>query len=217
MSGADTPLLEVLEPCAGVEFGVDGVDDPRILVARRSLLRLDHDEANDRSRIGDWCSVGSLPSDDDIVAVVLDVELLEVDRGLLALADHELVAVAEGCGEQRECLCGSTLGAGVDERVHALGVVHEVLGKGLFRERVAVVADELGVVVGDLLRLSAGHALIVRPSLLGGGERANGGEGEEGQRSEGNHFGLIRRLCALKSVGSVGGGVCATYDVCWWY
>jgi hypothetical protein len=204
---ADTPLLEVLEPCARVKLGVDGVDDPRVLVARRSLLSLDEDDTNDWPWVGDWCSVRGLPSDGDKVAVVLDVKLLEVDRWLLALADHELVAVAEGCGEERECLRGSALRAGVDESVHALRVVGEVLGEGLLRELVAVVADELGVVVGDLLRLSAGHTLVVRPSLLHswGSERANGGEGEEGQRSEGNHFELTRKLFALKSVVLVGG------------
>ena len=205
MSCADTPLLEVLEPCARVKLGVDGVDDPRVLVASRSFLSLDEDETNDWPWVGDWCSVRGLPSDGDKVAVVFDVQLLEVDGWLLALADHELVAVAEGCGEERECLRCSALRAGVDEGVHAFGVVGEILGEGILCEFVAVVADELCVVVGDLLRISASHALIARPSLLDsrGSERSNGGEREEGQRSEGNHFELTREL--FESVVLVGG------------
>lgn len=96
--------------------------------------------------------------------------------------------------------------AGVDEGVHALGVVGEVLGEGVDGELVAVVADKLCVVVCDLLCLSTSHALA-RPSLLSRGcERANGSETEEGQRSERDH-GELGLLCILNNeVGRRGGG-----------
>jgi hypothetical protein len=89
-------LLEVLEPCSRVELGVDGVDEPWVFGSTWRLLDLDEDDANDGPWVRDLSGVGGLPSDGDEVAVGLDVELLEVDRGLLALAGLELLAVAEG-------------------------------------------------------------------------------------------------------------------------
>lgn len=98
---ADAPLLEVLKPCSRVELRVDSVDDPWVLVARRRLLSLEEDDTNDWAWLGNWRCVRGLPSDGDEVAVALDVELLEVDGRLLALTDHELLAVGEGCLKQR--------------------------------------------------------------------------------------------------------------------
>ena len=94
-------MLKVLEPCGRVELRVDGVDDPWVLVASWCLLDLEEDEANHWAWGWDWCSVRRLPSDGDEVAVGLDGELLEIDRGLLALTDHELLAVGERSREER--------------------------------------------------------------------------------------------------------------------
>ena len=203
-------MFKVLEPCSRVELGVDSVDEPWELGATWRLFDLDHDEANDRSWVRDVSCVGGLPSNGEEVAVGLDIELLEVDRRLLALANHELVAVAEGGGQEGNgsCLCGIALRAGVDEGVDALGVVGEVLGQRLQRELVAVVADELGVVVRDLLRLSAGHTLAVGPSLFGWcGEGTDGSEAEEDQRCERNHVEL-RVLCDRTLDSGLAGMIC---------
>lgn len=172
-------MLEVLEPCTGVKLGVDGVDDPWVLVACRCLLDLEKDETNDWPWAGDWCSVGGFPADGDRLAVILEVELLEVDLGLLALTSLELLAVTEGRAEQRKSLSSSTLWAGVDEGVDGLAVVGEVDGECLVRECIAVVPDELGVVVGDLLRVGLRQALSVVPALAWGSESSDGGEKEK--------------------------------------
>lgn len=154
-------MLEVLEPCGGVELGVDGLDDPWVLVASRGLFGLDEDDAGDWARRRDRGGVGRFPADGDALAVVLEIELLEVDRGLLALAKLELVAGRERGSRQRERLSRGALRAGVDEGVDGSAVVDEVDGKTGVGELVAVVGDEHGVVVGDLLRIGGGHALLV--------------------------------------------------------
>lgn len=91
------------------------MDEPWVLGSTWRQLDLDKNEAYDRAGIGDWGGVGGLPSNGEEVAVGLEGELLEVDRGLLALAGLEGSAVGEAGREERERDRGSALRAGVDE------------------------------------------------------------------------------------------------------
>lgn len=161
-------MFEVLEPGSGVEFGIDGLDDPRVLVAGGGGNDLQEDNSGDGARGWDRGSVGRQPADGDALAVVLEIELLEVDSGLLTLTELELVAAGESWGGEREGLSGGSLWAGIDEGVDGSTVVDEVNGESSVGERVAVVGDERGVVVGDLLRFGCGHAFLVAvpPSSL---------------------------------------------------
>ena len=137
-SRADTGLDQVLEPSTGVELAVDGVDEPWVLGAVGVRDDFQADQADDGLGLRDGRGVGRQPSDDDGVAGVPEVEALEVDGWLLALADLELLEAGESRGEQRERLCGVALRAGVDESVDGLGVVGEVGGEDGVGERVAV-------------------------------------------------------------------------------
>ena len=149
ISRADTGLDQVLEPGTCVELTVDGVDEPGLSGAVGVGDDFHADQANDRLGLGDRSGVVCLPANDDGVARVPEVEALEVDGGLLALASLELFTAGEGRGEERQGLSRSTLRARVDQGVDGFGVVGEVDGEDLVGERIAVGNDESGVVCCD--------------------------------------------------------------------
>jgi len=91
VGGADARIDQVLEPGTRVKLAVDVVDEVGVLAARRRRHDVHGDDTNDRLRVWDRSSVGGHPADYDGVARVPDVELLEVDLRLLALADLELL------------------------------------------------------------------------------------------------------------------------------
>jgi hypothetical protein len=82
--------LQVDEPCAAVELRVDGLDEPWDGLALL-VLGLDDDDASHWL----WVLCGP-PADDNGVAGVVEVEDLEWDGWLRALASHELLAGGEG-------------------------------------------------------------------------------------------------------------------------
>lgn len=188
---ADTGLDQVLEPGAGVELAVDGVDEVGLASAVGVGDDFHADQADDGLRRGDRGGVGGDPADDDGVAGVPEVEALEVDGGLLALADLELFEAGEGRGEEIKRLGGIALRAGVDQGVDGLGVVGEVGGEDSVGERIAVANDESCVVRCDLVGLSIGDTLggaNVVTLLCGSSDSAKDGEREEGDGAEGRHF-----------------------------
>jgi len=158
LMGAERPLAgaaswyehtEVDEPCTAVEFGVDGLDLPCASLGWDSL----HDDVASnilwaRARVG-------APADDDGVAVVPDVELLERNGWLRALASLELRQRRERCGVK--ILWASA--AAVDQGIDRGGVVHEVGREGSLGGRIAVVGDEAGEVGRNRLGLGSAHAL----------------------------------------------------------
>ena len=77
---------EVDEPCAAVELRVDGLDVELAINVRG----LKNDDTGDLL----W-ALGREPADDDGVTGVPEVEDLEWDRGLSALAGLELIAGSE--------------------------------------------------------------------------------------------------------------------------
>lgn len=87
---------DIDEPGARVELGVDGVDQPRVLVAGRRLHGLGDDDAGDE--LGSAGRDDAAPADEDGVAVVPEVEKLEGDRRLTALASLKGGAGVEGGG-----------------------------------------------------------------------------------------------------------------------
>ena len=148
-SRADTGLDQVLEPGTGVELAVDGVDEPGLSGAVGVGDDFHADQTDDRLGLGDGSGVGCLPANDDGVARVPEVEALEVDGWLLALANLELFTAGESRGKERKRLGRITLGAGVDQGVDGFGVVGEVDGENLVGERIAVGNDKSGVVCCD--------------------------------------------------------------------
>lgn len=187
---ADAGLDQVLEPGTGVELAVDGVNEPGLSGAVGVGDDLHADQTDDRLGLRDGSGVGSLPADDDGVARVPEVEALEVDGRLLALADLELFTAGESRGEERKRLGRVALRARVDQGVDGFGVVGEVDGEDLVGERIAVGNDESGVVRCDHV------GLIIVDTLAGTGATllswcsycAKDGEREEGDRAEGRHF-----------------------------
>jgi hypothetical protein len=189
---ADASLDQVLQPRAGVELAVDGADEPRVLGASLLVLNNFHgDQADDRLGVGDRGGVGGHPADVDGGAAGPDVEAVEVDGGLLALADLEHLAGGEARGEEVEGLGGVALGARVDEGVDRLGVVGEVLGQDGVGESIVVAGDQSAPGGGDLVSLCVGHALGLGArsltSLCRSGDGAERGEGEECEGAEGRH------------------------------
>lgn len=149
---ADPRLLQILQPSAGVEFGVHSIDPATAQTL--SLGRGDRfhrDESYNRFDICDISRVGGFPPDNHRVAGVPEVELVEVDLGLLGLTGFEGGAVAEGGCQEGQGHGGGALRAGVYERVDGFGVVDEVWGEELVGEGVGVVRDEEAVVCGDFL------------------------------------------------------------------
>ena len=92
---AETCVANVGEPGSSVELGVDSIDVVWVLVPRWRLASLHCDEPNNGADIGDIGSVGSLPADNNGLAAVPHLELIEVDSSLLALAELERAAVGE--------------------------------------------------------------------------------------------------------------------------
>ena len=92
-------LLEVLEPCGGVELRERFIDEPWVCAASWGLLHHEHDDANHRPGLGNgrrrWNCVICRPPNDRSLAGVLNIELGEVDRRLLALTSHELLSAGE--------------------------------------------------------------------------------------------------------------------------
>lgn len=195
--GADAGFNEVLEPRAGVELAVDGVDEPGVLGAVGVGDDFHADQADDGLGLGDGRGVGSQPADDDGVAGVPELEALEVDGRLLALADLELLKAGESRGEQREGLRSIALRAGVDQGVDGLGVVGEVGGEDGIGERVAVANDQGGVGCGDLIGLSIGYTLATAGAelLCWCGDGAESSKGEEDEGADGRHFVGVEKLC----------------------
>ena len=80
--------IDIHEPCAAVELGVDCLDEPWLVTAGVGVLDgLADDDAGDELR----CESGA-PAEEDGVAAVPDVELLEGDGGLCTLGGLELGA-----------------------------------------------------------------------------------------------------------------------------
>jgi hypothetical protein len=206
---ADTGFDQVLEPGAGVELAVDGVDEPRVGGGVLVLDDFHADQADDGLGVGDGCGVGGLPADDDGVARVPEVEALEVDGRLLALADLELLEAGEGRGEEVEGLCGVALRAGVDQGVDGLGVVGEVGGEHGVGERIAVAFDQGGVGGCDLVGLGVTDTLATTGATLlcWCGDGAESSEREEDNGVDGRHCdcekksATIRKLVLLLTAG----------------
>jgi len=165
---------EVVEPSTAVELGEDGVDEEGlggVLVAVG--LGLDDDDAgHGLLGGGDGARSRRTPADDDGAAGVPEVEDLEWDRGLAALAGDELGAGGEG-GRAESDWAGA---AGVDELDDGVRVVGEALGHGGLRQGgVELFVDQGAEVLGDLDGVLGGHA---RLSSLdqGGGDGACGKE-----------------------------------------
>jgi hypothetical protein len=121
---------------------------------------------------------------------VPEVETLEVDGWLLALADLELLETGEGRGEERKRLGGIALRAGVDQGVDGFRVVGEVGCEHSVGEGIAVANDQSGVVRCDHVGLSIGDTLARTGTTLLSwcSDCAKNGEREEGDRAEGRHF-----------------------------
>lgn len=189
-SRADTGLDQVLEPSTGVELAVDGVDEPGLAGAVVVGDDFHADQTDDRLGLGDRGGVGCDPADDDAVASVPEVETLEVDGWLLALADLELLEAGEGRGEERKRLGGVALRARVDQGIDGLGVVGEVGCEHSVGEGIAVANDQSGVVGCDHVGLSIGDTLARTGTtpLSWCRDCAKNGEREEGDGAEGRHF-----------------------------
>jgi hypothetical protein len=190
VSRADAGLDQVLEPGTGVELAVDGVDEPGLASAVGVGDDFHADQTDDRLGLGDGSGVGCDPADDDAVAGVPEVEALEVDGWLLALADLELLEAGECRGEERKRLGGIALRAGVDQGVDGLGVVGEVGCKHSVGESIAVANDQSGVVRCDHVGLSISDTLARTGTTLLSwcSDYAENGEREEGDRAEGRHY-----------------------------
>jgi hypothetical protein len=207
--GADAGFNQVLEPGTGVELAVDGVNQPRVGGAVLVLDDFHADQADDGLGVGDRCGVGGLPADDDGVARVPEVEALEVDGRLLALADLELRETGEGRGEEVEGLCGVALRAGVDQGVDGLGVVGEVGGEHGVGERIAVAFDQGGVGGCDLVGLGVTDTLATAGATLlcWCGDGAESSEREEDNGVDGRHCdcekksATVRKLMLLLTAG----------------
>lgn len=115
VGGANAGINQVLKPRASVELAVDGVDEVRVLAARWRRDDVHGNYADDWLRVRDRGGVCRDPADDDGVGRVPDVELLEVDLRLLALADLELGEVRESGCQERKGNGGGALWARVDE------------------------------------------------------------------------------------------------------
>nr|POE87301.1 hypothetical protein CFP56_29890 [Quercus suber] len=174
-----------------VELGEDLADEPW-LVATGTARGLEDDVAGDA--LG---GLGGAPADDDgALAAVPQVEDLEWDRGLAALADLEGSAGREGDGAEGGGAGGA---ATVDEGADGVGVVLEVDGHGLVGEGVAVVGDEGLEVVGDGLGLLEGHADIVAV-LLDEGWGGEGADGEDGRSDESTHIDGVDGLDVVEKI-----------------
>jgi hypothetical protein len=201
VSRADAGLDQVLEPGTGVELAVDGVDEPGLASAVGVGDDFHADQTDDGLGLGNWGGVGCDPSDDDGVAGVPEVEALEVDGWLLALANLELLEAGEGRGEEGKRLGGIALRARVDQGVDGFGVVGEVRCKHSIGERIAVANDKSSVVGCDLVGLSIGDTLGVTSVvtlLCWSSNSAKNGEREESDRAEGRHFAFEVLLGWLK-------------------
>lgn len=106
---------------------------------------------------------------DGTVAVVPDIECLEWNALLRAVASHELSSVGEDWNEQ-------VLGSGatlVDDDGDGGGVVHEVLGQGGHCHLDRVALDDLAEDLGDLTGFIVRHACF--KGGRGAGDEAAGG------------------------------------------
>lgn len=195
---ANSSCLEILKPRAGIEFGINRINIVGICIALGSRTSLHGDHADNGLNIGDIGGVGCLPSNDDTVARVPNVQLLEVDWWLLALSELELSAIAEGWAEQRERDGGRALRAGVDEGVHGLRVVHKVGRECSVCNAFPTLhkLDKVGIIRRYLLRIGIAEAVAVPAliELLSTVRRcdgANGEEREDGKTSDRNHVWLF--------------------------
>jgi len=174
--------VEVVQPGAAVEFGVDGLDKPWLGdedTVERNIH--DNDTGNLLLRLDKARSRG-FPSDDDVAATVPDVQDLKWNVGLAALASLECRTRGEGCAAERS---GSTWAAVVDELVDGVGVVVEVGGQDSIGGRRVVRGDEGLEVVGNLGGIGVTNADEVALLELGrhgdcsGGSKAGEDEGGE--------------------------------------
>lgn len=101
VGGEDT---EIVEPSAAVELGEDGLDEEGLVGVLLGVgLGLEDDDAgHGLLGGGDGARSGRAPADDDGAAGVPEVEDLERDRGLAALALDELLAGGEGWGGESD-------------------------------------------------------------------------------------------------------------------
>lgn len=184
-----------------VSLPVDGVDLPWLNGACRRCGGLEHDDTGHelRGTVGDGCA----PAEEDGVAVVPEVELLEGDVGLSTLASLESRERVEGDGAELLTMLdhartvvpshcetyGNWAGAaGVNQSGNGVGVVVEASGQGSRGSVVAVVGDQAVEVGCDPLCLIGGHAGAVTLGVHGHWLR-----GEEGVRAERERRGSQRQ------------------------
>jgi hypothetical protein len=109
---------KVVEPSTAVELGEDGGDEEWLRCGGvDGRAGLENDDAGDGLLGGgDGTRSGRTPADDDSVTGVPEVEDLEWDRGLAALALNELLAVVEG-GRTESDRAGATAVDELDDGV----------------------------------------------------------------------------------------------------
>lgn len=90
-----------------------------------------------------------------------DVKLVEVDQGLLALADFELGPVAESRGQKRQGNGCRALRTGVDQSIDGLRVVRKIGREDGIGELIAVVGNEEAIVGRNLLSFPVAEAVLV--------------------------------------------------------
>lgn len=171
--GEDT---EIVEPCAAVELGVDGVDQPWLVLVALVAGDFQDDDTGDLLLWLNGAWSAGLPSESDKVASVPHVESLEWDVWLRALAGLEGLKAGEGSRSER---LWAIRAAVVDELVHRVGVVSEVLGEVGFGRGVGVVGDEGAEVVGDLLSTSVVNAATLTSSSSERGSRGKANKASE--------------------------------------